>query len=107
QRPDWRAVAHALGPTPVPRAVLAADGTTADPLKLYLPGVSWVQPQRRRVVVDEVDVVGATKRLALSQTSGFTPVAPTGAGAAADLDQLAIGRTVPRSISPPGARLEA
>ena len=37
ERPDWRAVAHALGPATVPRAVLAANGTTATPLKIYLP----------------------------------------------------------------------
>jgi len=106
QRPDWRAVAHALGPAPVPRAILAADGTTADPLKIYLPGVSWVQPQSRRTVVDEIDVVGATKRLALTEASGLTPVAPGGGGATVDVSQPA-GRTVPRSVSPPGARLLA
>jgi len=34
QRPDWRAVAHALGPATVPRAILAANGQTAIPLMI-------------------------------------------------------------------------
>ena len=65
ERPDWRAVAHALGPATVPRAVLAANGTTATPLKIYLAGVKWVQPQSQRILVREIDVVGARKQLPL------------------------------------------
>jgi len=106
QRPDWRNVARALGPATVPRAILAADGSTADPLKIYLPGVAWAQPHDRQVVVKEVDVVGATKRLRLvvdqrrgSATGRLTP------GAQAALGDLPIGSPVPRTASPPGARL--
>ena len=106
QRPDWRNVARALGPATVPRAILAADGSTADPLKIYLPGVAWAQPHDRLVVVKEVDVVGATKRLRLvvdqrrgSATGRLTP------GAQAALGDLPIGSPVPRTASPPGARL--
>ena len=40
QRPDWRDVARSLGAGDLPRAILAADGTTADPLKIYLPGAT-------------------------------------------------------------------
>jgi mannosyltransferase len=47
QRPQWRNVTRELGPASVPRAILAADGTTADPLKIYLPDVAWVQPHAR------------------------------------------------------------
>ncbi len=65
QRPDWRSVARALGTTTEPRAILVANGFTADPLKLYLPHVSWVQPQSQRVWVQEIDVVGDRKRIPL------------------------------------------
>jgi mannosyltransferase len=65
ERPDWSSVARALGPPLVPRAILAANGTTADPLKIYLPHVSWVQPQSQQVWVQEIDVVGDRKQLPL------------------------------------------
>ena len=65
QRPDWRAVAHALGPAAVPRAILAANGQTAIPLKIYLRRVNWVQPQSQLVRVGEIDIVGARKQLPL------------------------------------------
>jgi hypothetical protein len=98
ERPDWRHVASVLGPAPATRAVLAADGDTADPLKIYMPGVNWTQPPARRVLITEIDVVGATKRLALIRRA-----APAGS---ASLPLTApYGRPVPRSVSPPGARL--
>jgi mannosyltransferase len=98
QRPDWRAVAQALGPATVPRAILAANGTTTTPLKIYLPRVRWVQPQSQRVPVAEIDVVGDVKRLPLrpirivlpkQQPVWYTPVASP----------------VPRSVDVTGARL--
>jgi mannosyltransferase len=70
QRPDWRSVARALGPATVPRAIIAANGFTADPLKIYLPRVSWVQPQGQKVLVGEIDIVGDRKQLPL-QTVRF------------------------------------
>jgi mannosyltransferase len=107
QRPDWRRVARALGPATSARAVLAADGTTAQALKIYLPGVAWAQPVNRRVLLSEIDVVGATKRIALA--SEHTPT---------DRDAVGVirlptsrsrrgrrGATVPRSIAPAGTRL--
>jgi len=106
QRPDWRNVARALGPATVPRAILAADGSTADPLKIYLPGVAWAAPPDRRVLVKEVDVVGATKRLRLvvdARRGGATGRLTSTAQAA--LGDLPIGSPVPRTASPPGARL--
>jgi 4-amino-4-deoxy-L-arabinose transferase-like glycosyltransferase len=57
QRPDWRAVAQALGSASAPRAVVAYDGLGTDPLKFYLRGVPWTAPVGP-VTVDEVDVVG-------------------------------------------------
>lgn len=69
ERPNWRSVADAIGPAPVPRLILAADGTTADPLKIYLPHASWTEPLRRRMWVYQVYVVGATKRLPLAPVS--------------------------------------
>jgi hypothetical protein len=57
QRPDWRAVAHALGSASGPRAIVAYDDLATDPLKLYLRRVPWTNPARP-VAVGEVDVVG-------------------------------------------------
>jgi hypothetical protein len=57
QRPDWRAVAHALGSASGPRAIVAYDDLATDPLKLYLPRVAWTNPAAP-VAVSEVDVVG-------------------------------------------------
>jgi hypothetical protein len=109
QRPNWRDVASSLGPAIAPRAILAADGATADPLKIYLRGSSWTEPPARQVLVSEIDVVGATKRLRLVDT-------PTEHGAAggerletagAELAEHPRGAPVPRSVSPPGATLVA
>ncbi len=60
QRPDWRGVARALGPTPSGgRAIVAYDGQFAlDPLAVYLPGVAWTQTQTAPVSVGEIDVIG-------------------------------------------------
>jgi mannosyltransferase len=102
QRPDWRAVAAALGPASRPRAILAADGATADALKIYLPGVSWTWPPGRRVLVSEIDVVGATKRLLLA-----TPAERRGELVEEKLGEVTHGSTVPRRAAPPGARLLA
>jgi Dolichyl-phosphate-mannose-protein mannosyltransferase len=109
QRANWRNVARALGPALRPRAVLAADGTTAQPLKIYLPGVSWAPPRTRRVLISEVDVVGATKHIALASEH------PSGGGAAVeatnppgdrpDPSLRRRGPAVPRTVAPPGALL--
>jgi mannosyltransferase len=100
ERPDWRQVARALGPTSVPRVVFVADGTTADPLKIYMPHVNWVQPQSRLVRIDEVDIVGATKRLPLAIDR--TPVATASLG-----PSRRVGSPVPRAVAPPGASVVA
>ncbi|HYB27683.1 MAG TPA: glycosyltransferase family 39 protein [Solirubrobacteraceae bacterium] len=98
QRPDWRSVARALGPALVPRAIIAANGVTADPLKIYLPRVNWVQAQSQRVLVDEVDVVGDRKQLPLRPVRfafrNLPPVWYTPHGA-----------PTPALIGPPGAKL--
>jgi len=102
QRPAWRDVARALGPAPVRRAVIVSDGTTADPLKIYLPGVSWVQPQGRWTVIREIDIVGARKKVALapSTSSGGDPsLAPIGPPRKAS--------PLPVSKAPSGTRLIA
>jgi mannosyltransferase len=57
QRPDWRAVAQALGSPAGPRAITVYDGLGTDPLALYLRGVPWKEPAGL-VGVTEVDVVG-------------------------------------------------
>jgi 4-amino-4-deoxy-L-arabinose transferase-like glycosyltransferase len=88
ERPDWARVARALGPAGVPRAILAADGTTADPLKVYLPGVSWVEPHARRTLVREIDVVGTKKKLRVAYRMPYR-------------------RALPVSVAPRGTRLLA
>jgi 4-amino-4-deoxy-L-arabinose transferase-like glycosyltransferase len=100
ERPNWRAVAHALGPASVPRAILAANGTTADPLKIYLPGVHWTEPRGRRFVIREVDVVGANKRLQLLPGR----ITERRLKLTGKLEFVS-GSSPPRSVSPRGARL--
>ena len=117
ERPDWRGVAHVLGPVTGPRAILAAGGPPDSPLKIYLPGVNWVQPKSRPVLISEIDVVGAFKhfplgtvengRLLLSTPPVRLEPIPTDAA-----DQVAGTRhrtdsPVPRSISPGGTTLVA
>jgi hypothetical protein len=99
-RPNWRAVAHALGAAAVPRAIYVADGTSGDALKIYLPHVRWVESPTTARAIREVDVVGATKRLPLvrGRRSG---------GAFAVAKKRPIGSPVPRSIDVPGAVLIA
>jgi len=97
QRPDWRDVAHAIGAAPQTRGILAAGGSTANPLKLYLPHVNWVQPHTREVVISEVDVVGTRQRLTLasegasSSSTGKVLTAPA-----------ALGIAIPALHAPPG-----
>lgn len=98
QRANWRAAARALGPAVAPRAILAATGTAADPLEIYLPGVDWTQSPARRVPIAEIDVVGTRKRIAVLPAAGATGgPGPRGAR---------VGRSpLPRSDAPPGTRL--
>ena len=98
QRPDWRSVAHALGPALVPRAIVAANGTTADPLKIYLPRSNWVQPQEQKVWVQEVDVVGDRKQLPLRPVRLDLPKLPP-------IWLSRRGAPTPALVAPPGARL--
>jgi mannosyltransferase len=100
QRPNWRAVARSLGPAAGVRAILAADSTTADALKIYLPGVSWIQSRSRRMRISEIDIVGATKRLPL-----LALVHPRSEGGSEGRHQR--GSPLPRRSAPPGARLLA
>jgi hypothetical protein len=98
QRPDWRSVARALGPATVPRAIIAANGQTGDPLKIYLAGVNWVQPQSQKILVQEVDVVGDRKQLGLRPVRIVLPKQPP-------IWFSAVGAPTPAVVSPPGATL--
>jgi hypothetical protein len=62
QRPDWRGVAAALGPSGSgPRAiVIYNDSLAIDPLKYYVHGVPWTEPGDAPVNVGEVDVVASS-----------------------------------------------
>lgn len=109
QRADWRRVAAALGPAVRSRVVLAAGGTTAQPLKIYLPGVPWSEPPSAQVMISELDVVGATKRLALDARANGGGAGGGVAGSTA----LVHGRhhharrpaPLPRRTAPRGTRL--
>src|SRR6202011_1354310 len=102
QRPNWRAVARALGPAIVARVILASNGTTADPLKIYLPRVPWSEPPAKRLWIREIDVVGATKVLPL------LPLRLTGPRAILEGNVLhPSGWSVPRAVAAPGTRLES
>ncbi len=100
QRPNWRRVARALGPARVPRAILAADGTTADALKIYLPGAGWSLRPHRPTLIREIDVVGATKHLRLIES-------PQPLRGAVGTGHAPKGAPVPRSVSAPGTSLVA
>lgn len=108
ERPNWRAVARALGSATRPRAILAADGTTADALKIYLPGARWTQPSARAVPISEIDIVGARKKLTLrgSSTIALASTKPRELMETTRF-QTRTGSPVPRSVAPPGARLAA
>jgi Dolichyl-phosphate-mannose-protein mannosyltransferase len=100
QRPRWRDVARSLGPGKLPRAILAADGTTADALKIYLPGASWTTQVLRPTLIREIDVIGATKRLRLTGP-------PQPLRGAVLVGPRPKGSPVPRSVAPPGTTLVA
>lgn len=72
QKPDWRAVASALGRTGSTRAIVAYDGEFAGgPLSVYMPGIPWSGPGgapqgTAPVSVSELDIVGGpTQRLSV------------------------------------------
>jgi len=61
QRPNWRGVAHALGPVSGPRAIVAYQGeAAAQPLAFYVRGLPWEPPSAAPVKVGEVDVIGSS-----------------------------------------------
>jgi 4-amino-4-deoxy-L-arabinose transferase-like glycosyltransferase len=101
QRPAWRELAHAIGAAPVPRAILAAGGSSSDPLRIYLPRVSWVQPQTRRVLIYEIDVIGMRKKQSLIVGG------PSDAIAHGHKPPRTLGVGLPRSVAPRGTRLLA
>jgi multisubunit Na+/H+ antiporter MnhB subunit len=99
ERPNWRSVAHALAGAPVPRAILVANGATADALKIYLPRVSWTAPAE--LWVREVDVVGTIKRLRLARQ------AQPAIGAGPRAKPWRWGRPLPVRSAPPNTVLLA
>jgi mannosyltransferase len=98
QRPDWRSAARALGAPLVPRAILAANGTTADPLKIYLARVKWAQPTSQKVWVQEIDVVGDRKQIPLRPVRIVLPKQ-------APIWLTRRGAPTPALVAPRGARL--
>jgi hypothetical protein len=66
QRADWRSVGHAIGAAVGTRAILVDGGQEALALQVYTKGVSWAQPpDTRKLVFDEVAVVGSISRAPL------------------------------------------
>ena len=62
-RPNWRVLGHAIGPTAVPRAIVAVGGSVAQPLKIYVPHAAWVEPPGRKIRIDELDLVARPRWL--------------------------------------------
>jgi uncharacterized membrane protein len=100
QRPAWRELAQAIGPATVPRAVLAGGGTSSDPLKIYLPEVSWAQPPTRRFLISQVVVVGTRRKLSLIVDGPQSKAVEDG-----HKSRRMVGIALPRSVSVRGARL--
>jgi hypothetical protein len=60
QRPDWRGVAHALGPAQSSRAIVLYNGSLGTlPVAYYLPHSRWAIPPQTVLSVGEVDVVAS------------------------------------------------
>jgi mannosyltransferase len=80
QRPDWRALANALGGPRRVREILVPGGSNAYPLKIYMPGVSWIQHPSLPATVEEIVVVGPhpAARARTSGTGSPRLVAPPG-----------------------------
>ena len=104
QRAHWQAVADSLGAAPVARMVVASGGTTADPLKIYLPGVNWVQPQNRMVTIRELDVIGELKTVRLVG-SRRPPRGREITFGTPDRRKPLAGLALPRKKAPPGTVL--
>jgi hypothetical protein len=85
-----------IGAASAPRAILAAGGLSTDPLKLYLPGVAWVQPQTHKVLISEIDVVGAQRREPVIATGKSYTLADGSPAPAAQ------GVSMPKSKAPRG-----
>jgi 4-amino-4-deoxy-L-arabinose transferase-like glycosyltransferase len=100
QRPDWRAVARALGAPAAQRAIAAYAGNAAGPpLSVYLPNTTFsysaLPRSERAVTVTELDLVG---------NAGQTPVAHLPRGMRLLSTRLAGGMTVSRLILSPAWR---
>ncbi|MGI8429953.1 MAG: glycosyltransferase family 39 protein [Solirubrobacteraceae bacterium] len=95
QRPAWRQLANVIGPASAPRAILAAGGFATDPLKVYLPHVNWVQPQGRKVLIAEVDVIGARRGQPVLPRGATSYTLPDGRPTAGQN-----GVAMPRSLTP-------
>jgi uncharacterized membrane protein len=100
QRPAWRALAHVVGPAPVERGVLVAGGTSSDPIRLYLPRVTWVQPSSRWVWIREIVVIGTRRHLNLLIDGPGSKAVEHG-----HRPRAQYGQAIPRSISPRGTHL--
>lgn len=82
QRPDWRVVAHALGPTPVPgsagRVILLQHYRDLLPLSLYVPGLRFWPHHDSAETVQELDVVAiAAPRVKLCWWGAACNLSPT------------------------------
>ncbi|MEA2159870.1 MAG: mannosyltransferase [Solirubrobacteraceae bacterium] len=100
QKPEWRDLAQVVGPAKTERGILIAGGASADPLRLYLPGVTWTQPPAHYAWIHEIDVIGTRHKLNWL-IDGF----PSRGPAPTHRPRRQSGPTLPRSKSPPGTRL--
>jgi 4-amino-4-deoxy-L-arabinose transferase-like glycosyltransferase len=99
QRPQWRTLAHRIGHAHTNRVFIVASGPAANPLKWYLPGVDWVQPQDRVYTFSEVDVIGTHR------TENVIQDGPGLAAYARDRDRTVFGIAEPTRKAPRGSVL--
>ena len=98
QRPDWRSVAHALGPATVPRAIVAANGLTADPAQ-DLPGALELGPAPVTTGAGPGDRRGRGPQAASAPAGSHLPTREP------PIWLHPKGAPTPALVAPPGSRL--
>lgn len=100
QRPNYRRLAQAIGDADTSRAIVASAGLSGDPLKIYLPGVDWVEQQKTKMVINEIDVVGQRRRQVVLPAGATSYTGKNGRRL-----RGRFGVAMPLSAAPPGTRL--
>jgi len=101
ERPNWRAIGHTIGRSPVARAILFTGNNYAIPLKLYVPDVSWVQPSNKLVRIDQLDLVGELRWLPPKRHRPVKGSTPNGFASSSGIgiDRYALPRPMATSVN--------